>query len=241
MRPFVFLQSAHFSAVAVMWRPKRSVSEQRFLWKLLPCNSTILHSYRVVTSPYDCSFSWARCMSSNATFCSPFYCVLSGCFFRLLKDIMRSLFWSCNCGVIVSCMRAEGKLCFSVWFHTQTPFSFHIQSQLQFSLRYLAKHWPLGSLSLFSLYSCHHATFHPFSLSRLHVEPASPLSLTTTDPCQLGCTSPQGCKVEEGFSFFYTSSPRCWESPVPTYIMSHQLRHQAGPQTLEGIICHLRS
>ena len=34
----------------------------------------------------------------------------------------------------------RGNFCLSVWFHTQAPFGFHIQRQLQPGLGYLAKH-----------------------------------------------------------------------------------------------------
>lgn len=64
----VFLQSAQFffSVIAFMWRPKSTVSDQRFLWKLLLCNSTILCSYTLETWMHDCSFSWALCLIINA-------------------------------------------------------------------------------------------------------------------------------------------------------------------------------
>lgn len=133
-------------------------------------------------------------------------------------------------------MDGQRKLCSSVWVHTQTPFSFHIQSQLQFSLGYLAKHWPLA------------LTVRPVFLSSRHVSPLFSLlltdcyspRLTPLARCQLNCTSPS--RLQRGgrfFPFFFPSSLHCWESPVPTFIMSHQLRRQAAPQTLEGIICQL--
>lgn len=77
-----------FSVLAFIWRPKRTVSDQRFLWKLLLCNSTILRSYTLETWMYDCSFSWARCLIINAMLFQ--LCCISACAFIIFSLILRS-------------------------------------------------------------------------------------------------------------------------------------------------------
>lgn len=129
----------------------------------------------------------------------------------------------------------QRKLCFSSLVpHPHSP---------QFPcLEPAAAAWPQTFLQTLTL--CSHLLFlllchvsHP-PLPPFHSWPSSvshhttfPLSAFATDPlsAQLFISSRLRTKEEGGLPC------NCWESPVPTYIMSHRLRRQAGPPTLEGV------
>lgn len=176
-----------FLLAAVMWRPKRSVSELRFLWKQLPCNSTIQRLYTVVTSLYDCSFL----DDSHSSPASP---ILSLLYFQT-----EFLFGGGgNCGVRVSSV-VRGNFASTSAPTPRLPLvSTFGSSSSNPQLLLLAFIWQ-------------HSISSP-SPSAGSSSLACSLRLTPMAPCQLNCSSPPGYNRGLFFSQFLPSSvgnPQC--------------------------------
>lgn len=189
MRPFVFLQSACFSVVAAMWGPARRAPDQRFLWKLLPCNSTIPRSYRRVTSLFGCSFFPEPAAALCYVHIHRHFWILGGTQVSVLFVYLNYVCLWCHCSV-----DRQRKLCFSSLvphphspqFPRPEPAAARPQDVSPNTDPLLSPFIPLTVPRIippFSFPAWLSVTPHLFSLWLL-------LPLTR---CQLNCSSPQGC------------------------------------------------
>lgn len=176
---FVFLQSAHFSArCSYVTTKERSVSELRFLWKRLPCNSTIQRLYTVVTSLYDCSFF-------DDFHSSPASCLVLSLLYFQTEFLFEG---GGNCGVLVSSV-VRGNFASTSAPTPRLPL-----------VSTLGASSPNPQLLLLTFVWQHDVSAPSASASSLSLA-CYPLRLTPMAPCQLNCSSPPGCKLIEALFF----------------------------------------